>query len=201
MPRFPVKESEIIALAQSIANGMQANPTVFPNPPVSITDLTSETTHCLEVRENVTAAEAALKQQHLNMDANIGGLADMMKDMIKYAELVAKGDAGILALINWGNPAAPTALQPPAQCRAMEIVNQGNGWVHVDWKEPAGGGKVAAYKVQRSEDGINFTDAFTAMVSEATLFNQPTGKNLIYRAVALNKAGEGMPSNTVSLVL
>lgn len=38
-------------------------------------------------------------------------------------------------------------------------------------------------------------------VTEATLVEQPKGKELEYRIVAVNKAGEGEPSNTEMVVL
>ena len=41
----------------------------------------------------------------------------------------------------------------------------------------------------------------TALDSEATLVDQPRGKDLEYRAVAINKAGDGEPSNTVTAVV
>ena len=37
--------------------------------------------------------------------------------------------------------------------------------------------------------------------SEVTLSNQEHGKEWEYRVVAVNKAGEGLPSNTVMAVL
>jgi len=36
---------------------------------------------------------------------------------------------------------------------------------------------------------------------EATLVEQPTGKELEYRIIAVNKAGDGEPSNTAMAVL
>jgi hypothetical protein len=41
----------------------------------------------------------------------------------------------------------------------------------------------------------------TAVISEATLVEQPCGKELEYRIIAVNKAGEGEPSNTAMVVL
>ena len=40
-----------------------------------------------------------------------------------------------------------------------------------------------------------------AIESEATLNNQERGKDWEYRVIATNKAGESIPSNTVSAVL
>ena len=40
-----------------------------------------------------------------------------------------------------------------------------------------------------------------AIETEATLVEQPKGVELEYRIIAINKAGEGSPSNTVMVVL
>lgn len=40
--------------------------------------------------------------------------------------------------------------------------------------------------------------AGTALVSEVTLTNQERGKEYEYRVIAVNKAGESGPSNTVT---
>lgn len=44
-------------------------------------------------------------------------------------------------------------------------------------------------------------DAATAVITEATLVEQPRGKELEYRIIAVNKAGDGEPSNTAMVVL
>ena len=84
----------------------------------------------------------------------------------------------------------------------LEAPKQGKGWVFLDWKAPADGGKVGAYKVQRRNrtDGA-WEDIATAILSEITLVDQPRGAELEYRVIAINKAGEGSPSNTVMVVL
>ena len=86
--------------------------------------------------------------------------------------------------------------------RALEAPRQGDGWVFLDWKEPVDGGKVAAYKIERRERPSGpWTDAGMAIESEITLSNQERGKEWEYRVIAVNKAGEGVPSNTVMAVL
>jgi len=44
-------------------------------------------------------------------------------------------------------------------------------------------------------------DVSTAIETEATLVDQPKGAELEYRVIAINKSGEGSPSNTVMVVL
>jgi hypothetical protein len=44
-------------------------------------------------------------------------------------------------------------------------------------------------------------DVATAIETEATLVDQPKKKELEYRIIAINKSGDGSPSNTVIVVL
>jgi len=44
-------------------------------------------------------------------------------------------------------------------------------------------------------------DVATAIETESTLVEQPKGKELECRVIAVNKSGEGSPSNTVMAVL
>jgi hypothetical protein len=76
----------------------------------------------------------------------------------------------------------------------------------LDWKQPADGGKPSAYKVQRHHSGAEavgnrWEDVATAILSEIILVEQPERTELEYRVIAINKSGEGSPSNTVMVVL
>nr|VFK51228.1 MAG: Fibronectin type III domain-containing protein [Candidatus Kentron sp. TUN]VFK57481.1 MAG: Fibronectin type III domain-containing protein [Candidatus Kentron sp. TUN] len=63
-------------------------------------------------------------------------------------------------------------------------------------------GKVASYKIQRREDGSeHWSDVGVALEPKITLSGQESGKRLEFRVVAINKAGEGTPSNGVLAVL
>jgi hypothetical protein len=72
------------------------------------------------------------------------------------------------------------------------------GFAFLNWKKPVDGGAVAAYKIQRRlrPDGP-WLDIGMAIESEITLTNQERGKEWEYRVLAVNKAGEGEPSNIV----
>ena len=64
------------------------------------------------------------------------------------------------------------------------------------------GGNVASYKIERRErpEGA-WSIAGMAIESKITLHNQERGKEWEYRVIAVNRAGEGIPSNTVMAVL
>ena len=64
------------------------------------------------------------------------------------------------------------------------------------------GGKPAAHKIQRRERPAGpWLDASMAIESELALSDQPRGIEWEYRVIAVNKTGEGLPSNTVMAVL
>jgi len=55
--------------------------------------------------------------------------------------------------------------------------------------------------MQRERPDGPWEDVATAVITEATLVEQPKGKELEYRIIAVNKAGEGELSNTEMVVL
>nr|VFJ70711.1 MAG: hypothetical protein BECKFW1821C_GA0114237_102432 [Candidatus Kentron sp. FW] len=95
---------------------------------------------------------------------------------------------------------APTPLAVPGQARSLHVTTQ--GWLEMDWKKPADGGRVATYRIQRREAGVGpWTLVEIAMETEARLVDQARGSMLEYCVVATNKAGEGEASNTVTVSL
>jgi hypothetical protein len=90
----------------------------------------------------------------------------------------------------------------PGQVRTLELVREGPDWVFLDWKEPADGGQVSAYRIQRRKrDGGTWMDVGMAVESEVMLNGQEPGVEFEYHVIAVNKAGEGRPSNIVRAVL
>lgn len=83
---------------------------------------------------------------------------------------------------------------PPVTCKAVTIsatlANRGPGR------------STAAYKIQRHPRPEGpWGDVSMAIESEITLSDQTRGTEWEYRVVAVNKAGEGVSSNTVMAVL
>ena len=202
MARFPRTEPKIVALAQDLAAGFAANAAVYPAPPVAPADLQAGVAAYVTARDDAIAAQAAAEQAAAAKNELLEALTDDMKADIRYAENTVSYDDDQLKLIGWGGRKAKTSLEAPGQCRMLEALRQGEGWVFLDWKEPVDGGAVAAYKIQRRErpEGA-WSDAGMAIESETILSDQERGKEWEYRVIAVNKAGEGEPSNTVMAVL
>jgi len=206
MPRFPKKEADILALAERLFAGFKDNPAVFPNPPHPPNQPGNGLRWFMNLyqnrRENLSAARAAAESTIAAKDEALENLAEAMKSDLLYAENTAHDDNDKLKLLGWSGKAVPTPLAPPGQVRLLEAIKQGAGWVVLDWKAPADGGKPSAYKVQRrGQSAGGWVDVATAIETETTLVDQPRGVELEYRVVAVNKAGDGLESNTVAVVL
>nr|VFK11526.1 MAG: Fibronectin type III domain-containing protein [Candidatus Kentron sp. LPFa]VFK27697.1 MAG: Fibronectin type III domain-containing protein [Candidatus Kentron sp. LPFa] len=113
-----------------------------------------------------------------------------------------------MKLIGWGGRKPATLLTPPGQAGNLVIRSQGEGTIALAWGKPTDGGKVAAYKIKcrprviEGTMGAVWANADTAMETKITLTGQIQGKELEYCVVvAVNKAGEGVASNTVTAVL
>jgi len=202
MPRFPKREPDIMALAEWLVNGFKSNLALFPAMPVSWILLSIKKATFRTRRSDAIAAQAAAEQSIADKDDALENLIDALKSDIRYAENTVNFDDDKLKLIGWSGKNAPTALAPPGEVRQLEAPKQSDGWVFLDWKQPAEGGRVSAYKIQRRErpEGA-WQDVATAIETESTLVGQPKGAELEYRVIAVNKSGEGSPSNTAMVVL
>ena len=202
MARFPRTEAEIKALAQNIVSGLAANAADFAAPPVASIALQALLDSFIALCDEQVAALAAAEQVTETKAAGLEELVTAMKADLRYAEDAVNYDDAKLTALGWGGKAAATALEVPGQPRSLEVPSQGEGWIFLDWKKPADGGAVAAYKIERRERPTgDWMLVSMAIESEATLNNQERAKDWEYRIIATNKAGESIPSNTVAAVL
>ena len=206
MARFPRTEAEIVTLAQTMTSGLAGTATLpnpnFPSPPVTPTALTALIDTYTTAKNASVTAQAEAEQATVDKDNQLAALVEGMKTDIRYAENTVNFDDEKLKLIGWSGRKPPTALEPPGQTLLLEARVQGEGWVQLAWKAPIDGGKPSAYRIVRRERPAGlWSDVGTAVVTEAQLLDQPRGKEFEYRIMAVNKAGEGEPSNTVFIVL
>ena len=202
MARFPKAEAEIAALSQAMVSGLTANAATYPAPPVLPAALTTLVSAYTTAKNTAIAAVAAAEAATASKDDALENLTDAMKSDIRYAENKVDYDDDKLKLIGWAGKKNPTPLAIPGQARLLEAPKQGDGWVFLDWKAPVDGGTPSAYRVtRRARPAGAWEDVATAVISEATLVEQPKGKELEYCIIAVNKAGDGEASNTAMVVL
>nr|VFK10960.1 MAG: Fibronectin type III domain-containing protein [Candidatus Kentron sp. LPFa] len=200
--KFPREEAKILELAEKLADGLAANPDLFPNPPASFEAIRAALTKCHESMDRAMAAKAAYREAVAGKDEDMSALEGLMKKDFRYAEDAVDRNEAKLERIGWGGHHAATLLAPPGQARSLDVTAQGEGWLALAWKEPADGGKVAAFRIQRREAGqVDWSLVEVAMETQARVSDQARGKRLEFCVVAVNKAGEGEASNAVTVIL
>lgn len=202
MAQFPTTEANVAVLADEMIAGFTAHTEVYPAPPVVPENLTAVKDDYVAAKNALVAAEAALEQARVAKDNLLGILTDQMKTDLRYAENTVHGQDEYLLLIGWSGRKTPTPQPAPGQTRLLTVVRQEEAQVDLDWKAPDDGGKPSAYRVLRRQRPAGpWMDVATALVTQASLLDQPRGKEYEYRVIAANKAGDGEPSNTVVVVL
>jgi multidrug efflux pump subunit AcrA (membrane-fusion protein) len=202
MATFPLREADVIVLAEEMIAGFTDNPLVYPAPPVAVLDLTAAKTAVTTAMTAATAARAAAEAAVDAKGTALEALESAMKTDIRYAENTVDFDDVKLKLIGWGAKKASTSLTAPGQTLELTVPVQGDGSVSLAWKAPIDGGAPQAYKVMRRERPAGaWEDVHTAVIAEAQLTDQPKAIELEYQIIAVNKAGEGQPSNTQMVVL
>jgi hypothetical protein len=201
MARFPKREADIRTLVQNIIAGLTDNPD-FPDPPFTPAQLQAFLNNVIALEDTQVVAQAAAQQATEAKQSGIDEMVSAAKSVLSYAENAVDGNNAKLAALGWSGRAEPTPLQVPGQPRSFEAAKEGPGWLTLDWKKSPDGGKAAFYRLERREaSGGEWAMVGTALDAEITLNNQERGKEWEYRVIAVNKAGESEPSNTVTAVL
>jgi len=199
--RFPRTQSDIAALALRVAEGLVSAAEDFPNPPVPADELKAKLEGFNAADTATVAAETAFREQHAVKDDALEDLVDSIKADLKYAEIAVRNEPEKLSALGWRARRDGSPLQPPGETRDISIVSEGDTWVILRWKPPVDGGAPGFYRIQRRHKGGPWEDAGTATATEQLMSDQPRGAELRYRVIAVNRAGVGQPSATVTAVL
>jgi hypothetical protein len=201
MARFPKSEPEIAALAHVVVQGLREAAEDFPAPPVSADDLQTRLERFNTAIAATVTAENRFREDHAEKDEALTEVVDGLKADLKYAEVTVRGQPEKLTRLGWGRRRSSSTLRSPGEVRDIAIVSEGDTWAILRWNPPVDGGAPAFYRIQRRQEGEPWKDAGTATITEQLMSNQPRGVELHYRVIAVNKAGDGPPSATVTLVL
>ena len=199
MATFPRREAEIKVLAQNIITGLTVNAAEFPDPPFTANDLKETLDAFINLSNEQIAAQAATQQVTDAKQLGFQELIFRMKAVLRYAETKARSNDAKLAMLGWGSRAEAIALQRPGQPLLLQAARRhGRGELVLTWKQPVEGGTVTFYKIERRELPTGaWVLVGTSLETNIALNNQDMGKELEYRVIAVNRAGESTPSNTV----
>jgi hypothetical protein len=201
MSRFPRTEADIAALAVLVTEGLEQAAEDFPSPPVPAEELQVRLDAFNVAATAAVAADTEAQEQHAVKDEALDELADSLKANLKYAEFAVRDQPEKRKRLGWSLRRAGTPLAPPGEVRDITIGAEGDTWAILRWKQPVDGGAPGVYKIQRKREDQPWEDIGIATATEQLVSNQPRGEELHYRVFAVNKAGTGQPSATVTVVL
>lgn len=202
MRKFPCSEAEIASLASEIIFGLKEHTDDFPSPPIGADGLQAILEAYRTAHEVTVVAQGAAAEATRDKDEVLEQLRDAMKGVLAYAEHAVKRDDAKLKNLGWRGRKEPSETQPPGPPRALEVKREGRGWVFLDWKSPATGEAVSAYRVlNRTSGETEWKETVLCFESMAVLTDQPQGVEVEYQVIAINKAGVSIPSNLVTAIL
>jgi Fibronectin type III domain len=201
MPRFPLKEAEILRLAREMVAGFNKHRQEFPRPIVPIEQMEQELADAQASLNSWTRARAAAKLATAEKERRFKSLAETMSVNLRYAETLARRNPKLLQALGWGPRHTRRAMRPPGEVRSLRILEQTETVVDLAWKKPVDGGRVVVYRVERQTGGGEWVVAASIPTTGVRLEGEERGVDLAYRVIAMNKAGEGSPSATVQAVL
>ena len=101
MARFPLKQKDVLILAQSVAKGLALNADVFSSPPVKPEQLKADIAAFRQAHQALEAARAKKAAALEAKDALLAELTDNVKQTLRYAEYITRFDDGKLRLVGW----------------------------------------------------------------------------------------------------
>lgn len=189
--------------------GITEHPADFPHCDTAV--LEAARLDFLNAGNSLVAANAEVARAARVKKEAFGKLQTAMKQQIKLAQVDCSDSPVKLGLIGWGPRREAEAIDPPGQPLDLRLCNTSNDTLALRWRKPTRDPHrpIHCYQVYRREvkpssNGDGWHPAGTAMENEITLKHEPTDsplRRVEYRVTALNRSGESVPSNTITVVL
>ncbi len=201
MMECPEREADIVEFALWMAECLEQHPDALPGIPVSAAELRAAVDACHAAQTASVVADSTLRERHETKDQALVAAKDAMKANLRYADVEVRGQPEKLSGLGWGGRPGATDREPPGEVRDIALRSEGDTWLVLEWRPPIDGGPAATYRVQRRRRGGAWEFVATAVDNDCLLSGQPRGIEFEYRVIAVNKAGTGQPSATVTVVL
>jgi titin len=208
-----------VAAVNAAGAGIAANPvtgTPFeaPNAPTALITVAGDTSVSISWTAPSNVASSAIVGYKVESSINAGttwtvatantatnltnftvnGLTNGTAYSFRVTALISAGPGAVSTSVSatpFGVPSAPQNIS----------VNSGDSQVTLSWNAPVsnGGSALTGYIIQLSTDGgATFVDAVTTTNRSETIGSLTNGSSYVFRIVAVNAAGNGIVSGTVS---
>jgi hypothetical protein len=208
MPKFPTKETDVVALVNSMIAGYTVHPADFPSiTAAKKTALQTALTNYLDNKKVQEDAQSQAQIATVTKTTKLDDLVETMKSDLKLSEVDCTVVPEKLSEIGWAPRQIPQPVDLPGQPTELHSTAEGQGLIWLEWTRPLSGGAVRNYVIQRRQQpqgGGEFgswTIAGTALEPNCHLTDQPRGVQLEFRVNGANISGEGEYSNTLAVVL
>ena len=204
MPKFPLKEADVVALAETMVAGLTTHAADFPS--VEVAPLQTTLNSYKNQRQTQENAKSQAQIATVTKDERLDILVELMKNDLKLSEVDVADDPEKLTEIGWGPRSEPQPITAPDSPTELHPTAEGQGSIWMVWTKPSGGGPVRNYIIERRQQAEGGEFGAWSLVNttyncEINLTDQPMDVRLEYRVKAVNAAGESMPSNSISVVL
>jgi hypothetical protein len=181
---------EKILLADTMAQGLTDNPTVFPDPDPTPVAITAAGTALRAAITALAEAEAVVEGRRADVLAKSEVLGGLLTKSAKFMENVTDGDPVKLALSGAplkGAPAPIGELPAPGNLRASLGDNPGEDDLIWDGVK---GGMVYIVQFGTGLDGP-WTQGYMGTASKCTITGLISGQEYVFRVCAVGTAGQG----------
>ena len=197
---FPEREEDILDLAMRMIEAMEQDPETFIDAPYSASALRAQIEEVRAAIDAAAEADRAQRQAFARKERSLQVVKAGLKDRLETVEVDVRGVPEKLSGLGWGGSEA-TDRVPPGGVREVAVESQVEGTVVLQWRPPVEGGPAAEYRIQRRKPGGAWEHAATTPDNDCLLSDQPRGIEFDLRVLAVNQAGIGQPSATVTVVL
>ncbi len=202
MAQYPRRHAEVTALVNRVIGGFTEHPDDFPHGDAG--KLQAARSEFLTAGRDLTEANAQVDIAAKAKKEKFQQLEAVMKQQIKLAQVDCATDPVKLSQIGWGPRRRGEAVEPPDSPRGLSILDRDEGTLIISWQKPSRNPHrpVGCYQVyQRLVNGTtgSWQLTGTALETEFPLASPPAGQTE-YRVTALNKSGESLASNTITVL-